>query len=186
MNLSDIQKFVVGKFLGETELKKLREDISSGTHHVDFTVRFSGSFSVGEDYSRPATTSIPWLESVALIRETTKCAFESLIEQVDRGQAITKEDLLAMMHSGPVSINVLVDCVKQAILRGESAVGSVSDSVEEVSQGIKEMKKDLVDRLPAQNCKGRVSVDVCANLVDNGYTQEEVSLAVNPKQVELV
>lgn len=180
MSLSAIQQFAVGKFFSETELKKVRENVPAGTHHVDFTVRFSGSVNVGEDYSRPATTSIPWLESVALIRETTKCAFESLIEQVDRGLPVTKEDLLAMMHTGPVSLDVLVDCVKTAILNGESAVGSINNTVEEVAQGIRDMKKNLVDRLPVQSCKGRVSLDVNAEVVQEGYTAKEVSSILNP------
>lgn len=166
MQLSSIQKFVLSKVFNSAELKKVRKDLQVGNHHVDFTVRVVGDVTVGEDYERSATTSIPWLESVALLRETTKCAFQSLIDQIDSGKAITKDDLVSMKNTSPVSLSVLVSCIENAILNGKSAIGKVEESYLEVKDGIEEMKKNLIHKLPLQSCDGKVTVSASAGTFD--------------------
>ena len=151
--MNDIQMLALSK------VKFDRDAIPSGDYSVDFTVRVKGTVKVGDDYERDATTSIPWLESVALWQETASAAFDSLIARMDRGETITRKDLVAMRSTGPMATGVLVDCIRTALVAGESAVGSVADRVTEVKQGIDSVKRELVKQLPKQACKGASKVD---------------------------
>jgi hypothetical protein len=152
--MNDIQMLALSK------VKFDRDSIPSGDHAVDFTVRCVGTVKVGDDYERDATTSIPWLESVALWQETASAAFDSLIARMDRGETITRADLVAMRSTGPLATGVLVDCIRTALVAGDSAVGSVADRVTEVKEGIENVNRELVKQLPKQSCKGASKV-VC-------------------------
>jgi len=152
--MNDIQMLALSK------VKFDRDMIPAGDHAVDFTVRVKGTVKVGDDYERDATTSIPWLESVALWQETASAAFDSLISRMDKGETITKADLVAMRKTGPLATKVLVDCIRTALVAGESAVGSIADRVTEVKQGVENVKRELVKELPKQSCKGATKV-VC-------------------------
>lgn len=146
--------------LALSKVKFDRDTVVAGDHAVDFTVHVKGTVSVSEDYERDATTSVPWLESVALWQETAMAAFDHLIERIDRGEQIGKGDLVAMKATGPIATQVLVDCIRRAMENGDSAVGSVSDRVTEVKNGIEAVKRELVKRLPKQVCKGAAKVSV--------------------------
>jgi len=150
--MNDIQMLALSK------VKFDRDMIPAGEHSVDFTVRVIGTVKVSEDYERDATTSIPWLESVALWQETATAAFDSLISRMDRGETITRKDLVAMRSTGPLATSVLVDCIRTALVAGDSAVGSVTDRVTEVKLGIEGVKRELVKQLPKQQCKGASKV----------------------------
>ena len=152
--MNDIQMLALSK------CKFDRDSIPAGDHPVDVTVRVTGTVKVGDDYDRDATTSIPWLESVALMQELSNGCWNSLIAKMDAGGTVTRDDLLAMQHTGPYSTRLLVDCIRTALVAGESAVGSVADRVTEVKNGIDKVKADLVKQLPRQNCKGATKV-VC-------------------------
>ncbi|NBT35841.1 MAG: hypothetical protein EBT03_09965 [Betaproteobacteria bacterium] len=169
--MNDIQKIALSK------VKFDRDAVPSGEHRVDFMVRVSGVVKVGEDYEKSATTSVPWLESVALWQETLRAAFDSMIEQVDRGQPITREELEAMKSTGPIATGILVDCIRQAMVAGESAVGKIEARVEEVKAGIEKVKADLVSELPLQTAKGHVKVSV---VLEELVTAREVAAAVAP------
>jgi hypothetical protein len=171
--MNDIQKIALSK------VKFDRENIPSGEHRVDFTVRVRGAVKVGEDYEKSATTSVPWLESVALWQETVRAAFDSLIAKMDSGE-LTREELVAMKNSGPVATSVLVDCIRQSMVAGESAVGKIEARVEEVKAGIERVKADLVSELPLQTAKGHVKVNVVVEEVEAGVSLKEVAAAVAP------
>lgn len=171
--MNDIQKIALSK------VKFDRDNVPSGEHRVDFTVRVRGTVKVGEDYEKSATTSVPWLESVALWQETVRGAFDSLISKMDSGE-LTREELVAMKNSGPVATAVLVDCIRQAMVAGESAVGKIEARVEEVKAGIERVKADLVSELPLQTAKGHVKVNVVLEDVESGVSLKEVAEAVAP------
>ena len=162
--MNDVQKIALSK------VKFDRDNVPSGEHCVDFTVRVRGTVKVGEDYEKSATTSVPWLESVALWQETLRGAFDSIISKMDSGER-TREELVAMKNSGPVATAVLVDCIRQAMIAGTSAVGTISARVEEV-------KADLVAELPLQTAKGHVKVNV--DLEEVGMTTREVAEVFAP------
>jgi hypothetical protein len=174
--MNDIQKIALSK------VKFDRDSVPSGEHRVDFTVRVCGLVKVGEDYEKSATTSVPWLESVALWQETLRAAFDSMIEQVDRGEKITREELEAMKSTGPIATGILVDCIRKAMVADESAVGTIADRIKEVKDGIERVKEELVSELPLQAAKGHVKVSVVVEEVESGVSVKEVAEAVSKSQ----
>lgn len=170
--LTDIQKIALAK----TEFD--RPSVPAGVHSVDFTVRVCGVVKVGNDYDRPATTSVPWLEATTLYREAFRVTVAELVSKVERGEAVTLADLAAITEVGPLSSKVLVDCFRKAMLMGESAVASVSDKVE-ITDAIERLKSEIVAPLPRQKVPGRVKVDVEVNEV--GTTAKEASVVLNPQ-----
>lgn len=175
--LTDIQKIALAK----TEFD--RSSIPSGTHQVDFTVRVRGTVKVGEDYDRPATTSVPWLEATTLYREAFRVTVAELVAKVENGETVTREDLVAITEVGPLSSTVLVDCFRKAMLMGDSAVDSVKDKVE-INEAINRLKEEIVAPLPRQNVPGRVKVTV--EVTEEGTTRKEIAADFNPSVREAV
>jgi hypothetical protein len=169
--LTEIQKIALAK----TEFD--RSGVPSGVHNVDFTVRIRGQVKVGNDYDRPATTSVPWLEATTLYREAFKVTVEELIRKVESGETVTREDLVAITEVGPLSSKVLVDCFRKAMTLGESAVSTVKDKVE-IDEAICRLKEEIVAPLPRQNVPGRVKVDV---EITEGTTTKEAAADFNPQ-----
>jgi hypothetical protein len=97
---------------------------------------------------------------------------------MDAGE-LTREEIVAMKNSGPVATAVLVDCIRQAMVAGESAVGKIEARVEEVKAGIERVKADLVSELPPQTAKGHVKVSVVLEDVESGVSVKEVAEAVS-------
>lgn len=174
--MNDLQKIVVRKAFSDSQID--RDGICPGVYPVDFTVRFSGNVDVKEDYMRDATVQIPWLEVTSTYREVFKGAISSLIEQVDNGTPVTREDLVSMLNSGACATKVLLDCICDCIQSGKSAVGSIADTVKEVSEGVKSLQEDLSGRMPQQTVKGRVQLNVRSEIV--GMTPTEVAAVFNP------
>jgi hypothetical protein len=161
--MNDFDKVVLSKVISDDDARRARPSVLPGEYPVDFTVRVHGVAKVGEDYDRPATTSVPWLEATAMWQEVGLAAFDDLIARFDRGE-VTRDDLTAMKRTGFLATEVLVDCIRKALLAKSSAVGTVSARVEEVSEGIERVKSELVAPLPRQHVPGRVKLDV---LVDD-------------------
>ena len=186
--MNDIQTTVLAKVVGDKEAKAARGGVLPGEYPVDFTVRVHGTVKVGEDYERPATTSIPWLEVTTLYREVFRRAIDELVAKIDGGSAVTRGDLTSMATAGVLTTDVLVDCIKTALDSGASAVGTIEDRVKEVEAGVEALKKDLVGRTPPQRVPGRVSLSVATDVVavPQGMTAEEVASAVNPQAVPQV
>jgi len=178
--MNSIETTVLAKVVGEKEAKAARSQVLPGSYPVDFTVRVHGSMKVGEDYDRPATTSIPWLEVTTLYREVFRRAIDELVSKIDEGSSVTREDLTSMATAGVLTTDVLVDCIKTALDNGSSAVGTIEDRVKEVEMGVERLKKDLVAKAPKQNVPGRVSLSVETDLVGvpQGITAEAVADAV--------
>lgn len=164
--MNDIQTTVLAKVVGEKEAKAARKGVAPGQHPVDFTVRVHGSMKVGEDYERAATTSIPWLEVTTLYREVFRGAIDELVAKIDSGVPVARADLTGMATAGVLTTDVLVDCIRNAIQNGSSAVGTIQDKVQEVEKGVEKLKKDIVAKTPAQKVPGKVSLDVEVDLVD--------------------
>ena len=184
--MNDFEKVVLSKVISDEEVRRARPSVLPGEYPVDFTVRVKGVAKVGEDYDRPATTSIPWLEAVALWQEVGLAAFDDLIGRFDNGQ-VTRDDLSAMRRTGFLATEVLVDCIRKALVAKQSAVGTVSSRVEEVAEGIERVKSELVAPLPRQNVPGRVKLEVVADVVtpDIVVSAKEVASAVSRTEVAL-
>ena len=184
--MNDVQTTVLSKMVGEKEGKAARAAVGPGQYPVDFTVRFHGSMKVGEDYERPATTSIPWLEVTTLYREVFRKAIDSLVAQIDAGGSVSRDDLTSMATAGVLTTDVLVDCIRTALSNGSSAVGTVQDRVREVEAGIEALKKDIVAKSPPQKVPGRVNLSVEAELVGvpQGVTADQIAEALVPRIVQ--
>lgn len=181
--MNDIQTTVVAKVVGEKEAKAARSGVLPGTYPVDFTVRFVGTAKVGEDYERAATTSIPWLEVTTLYREVFRRAIDDLVAKIDSGEGVTRGDLTSMATAGVLTTDVLVDCIRTALVNGVSAVGTVEERVKEVEAGVEALKKDIVSKAPAQKVPGKVTLNVESQVVGvpQGMTAAEIGEAVNPQ-----
>lgn len=183
--MNDIQTTVVAKVIGEKEGKAARAAVAPGQYPVDFSVRFHGTMKVGEDYERPATTSIPWLEVTTLYREVFRRAIDSLVAQIDAGGSVSRGDLTSMATAGVLTTDVLVDCIRTALENAASAVGTVKERVKEVEAGIEALKKDLVAQAPPQKVPGRVSLSVETEIlgIPQGLTADQIVEALNPQAV---
>lgn len=168
--LSEIQKLAISK------IKTDREAVQPGTYPVDFTVRVNGTVTVGEDYERAATGNIPWLEASALWAEVSREAFNSLIGKVQAGGTVTVDDLEAMRDSRVLATNILTDCIRKAMLDGESAVGKIAAKVEGMTDAVNEIKRKVVAMLPPQEAKGVVKASVTVEPV---ATPAQIAAAVN-------
>lgn len=179
--MNDIQTTVLARVVGEKDAKAARAGVAPGSHPVDFTVRVHGSMKVGEDYERAATTSIPWLEVTTLYREVFRAAIDELVGKIDEGHAVTRSDLTSMATAGVLTTGVLVDCIRSALEKGSSAVGTIEERVKEVEAGVEKLKKDLVAKTPAQKVPGKVSLDVAVDLVEGlaaPQVAEEVAVGI--------
>lgn len=169
--LSEIQKLAISK------VKADREAILPGTYPVDFTVHVKGTVSVGEDYARAATGSIPWLEASALWAEVSREAFNTLIGKVTAGGTVSVEDLEAMRDTRVLATDILTDCIKRAMLDGESAVGKITEKVEGMTSAVAAIKREVVSKLPPQEAKGVVKADV---RVEPVASVAEIAASVQP------
>jgi hypothetical protein len=186
--MNSIETTVLSKLVGEKEAKAARSSIVPGQYPVDFTVRLHGTLKVGEDYERPATTSIPWLEVTTLYREVFRRAIDELVAKIDSGEGVSRSDLTSMASAGVLTTDVLVDCIRTALENGSSAVGTVEDRVKEVEAGVEALKKDLVSKTPPQKVPGRVSLSVETDVVGvpQGLTAEQIAAALAPQAPQVV
>jgi hypothetical protein len=143
---------------------------------VDFTVRVQGSVRVGEDYSRDATTSIPWIEVTTMLREGFSVTDQQMIAKMDRGEAVTRQDLVEVMENGPLALEYAINLVRKALERDESGVGKVREKVE-LEEAAKRLLSETCKRLPPQECQGKVTMEVNVSPVTVG-TPAEVAAAV--------
>lgn len=175
--MNDIQTVVVSKMIGDKESKAARSSVLPGQYPVDFTVRFHGSAKVGEDYERAPTTAIPWLEVTTLYREVFRGAIDSLVAKIDRGETVSRDDLVSTVVAGVLTTDVLVGCIRTALQNGASAVGKIEDQVKEVEAGIEALKKDLVSKMPPQRVPGKVTLNVETEVVGvpQGMTATQIA-----------
>lgn len=169
--MNDLQKLALSK------VKFNRDLVLPGTHSVDFTVHVKGAVTVGEDYERAATGSIPWLEASALWAEVSREAFNSLIGKVKAGEQVTVKDLETMRDSRVLATSILTECIRKAMLDGESAVGKIAEQVEGMEEAVAEIKRQVVALLPMQEAKGIVKSNVVLEVVG---TPSDISETVKP------
>lgn len=180
--MSDIQTVVLAKIVSDKDSKAARAGVSHGVHPVDFTVRFHGSMKVGEDYDRPATTSIPWVEVTSLIREAYKVSLESILAKVDRGEKVAREDIVDIMESGPAAGDFAVKVMREALENKVKATGKVKDAVE-LKRAVDDLLDDFSAKIPRQIVPGPVKLSVEAEVVGvpQGMTAAEIGEALNPR-----
>jgi hypothetical protein len=176
--MNDIQKLAISRLISETEDKKIRAEVPSGEHPVDFVVHFRGVVKVGEDYQKLATTSIPTLESLALTREVAVQGINELIARVDRGEVITRSDLEVIKTAGFLADDILVDCIQKAVDAKSGSSGSVIKLIPEIQAAVERVRDATSRRLGPQNAKGHVTTNIRAEEI--GLSKSEVSAVILP------
>lgn len=180
--MDSIQTTVVSKIVSDKEAKAARSEITPGIYPVDFTIRYHGGMKVGQDYDRPATTSIPWLEVTSLIREAYRVVLEALLAKLDGGGTVSRGDIVDIMESGPLASDFAVKVIRQALEDKVKATGKLKDVVE-LEAAVDALLADFSAQLPRQKVPGRVSLDVKADVVGvpQGMTAAEIASALNPQ-----
>jgi hypothetical protein len=117
-------------------LSKIKDDgardrVQPGTYRINACVTITGEMTVGDDYTRSATTSLPHTEILAL-------ALHLAGVQQDR------------------AINIIRDAVSQCLANNDSAVGCIRASIPTIETEIARIKNEIVAHLPKQTCKGSV------------------------------
>lgn len=108
-----------------------RERVEPGTYRINACVTISGEMTVGADYTRAPTTSLPHIEILALALHLAGC-------QQDR------------------AISIIRDAVSQCLSNNDSAVGCIRASIPTIETEIARIKSEIVAQLPKQECKGSV------------------------------
>jgi hypothetical protein len=117
-------------------LSKIKDDgardrVAPGTYRINACVTITGELTVGDDYTRSATTSLPHTEILAL-------ALHLAGVQQDR------------------AISIIRDAVSQCLANSDSAVGCIRSSIPTIETEIARIKNEIVAHLPKQVCKGSV------------------------------
>jgi hypothetical protein len=117
-------------------LSKIKDDgardrVEPGTYRINACVTITGEMTVGADYTRPATTSLPHIEILAL-------ALHLAGVQQDR------------------AISIIREAVSGCLANNDSAVGCIRSSIPTIETEIARIKNEIVAQLPKQNCKGSV------------------------------
>lgn len=183
--LTNVELLALSRVLKESEEKKARSLVTSGSYSVDFEVRVTGVMNVEDDYEKRPTVSVPWTEAYALLREVAVQAVNEMIARVDRGEVITRKDLEVIKTAGFLSEDIMVETMKQAFdlknaPRGE---GSIMERIPEVEQAAERVKELIAGRLGLTPSKGRVKADLTLGPVASGVapegtaTQPEIAVA---------
>lgn len=109
----------------------VRDRVNPGEYHIDTTVRIRGTLKVQDDYERQTIMSLPHTEVLAL-------ALHLAGVQQDR------------------AIKCIRDAVKECLSQGESAVGCVREQIPTIESEIVRIKREIVEQLPKQSCRGNV------------------------------
>jgi hypothetical protein len=160
--LTNVELLALSRVLKESEEKRARSLVTSGSYSVDFKVHVVGVMNVEDDYEKRPTVSVPWTEAYALLREVAIQAVNEMIARVDRGEVITHQDLEAIKVAGFLSEQIMVETMKQAFdlknaPRGE---GSIMERIPEVEQAAERVKELIAGRLGLTPSKGRVKADL--------------------------
>lgn len=112
-----------------------RAAVASGKYEVDAVVRLTGTLNVGNDYDTVPTVSLPVKEILALF--VARAGF-------------TRER----------SMQLLVECVSEAIAEDGHGAGEVAARVAEVDEYLGAIKAEVLSKLPRQPRKGAVKAKI--------------------------
>lgn len=126
---------IVAKFVATC-----KGELQAGSYHVDqtLTIRVKGTVNKGDDYTRPATVSIPFKIVLALFTEKVKGIVQE--HQKDKVFALLVESMVDCMDDSAEKQAAL----KALLVDVESAEGEVENK--------------LIGKLPPQQVSGRTTV----------------------------
>lgn len=127
-------------------------DLPPGRHYLDETliVRVRGSVEKAQDQHVTPTVSVPLVTTLALFWE--KCG-------VDRDQAL----------------KLLREAITEAMEMGEKEDGRIKQQIDDVSEAIKAVRKELLERLPKMPRSGRTITQDLEVTVEPLSTVEHVA-----------
>jgi hypothetical protein len=141
MNLntaSPLTVLALGKLLSRQAIKAARDEVESGTHPVDVTLRVTGDLEIAEDGKRKPTVKVLTKATVALLLRRMGC---------------TREDALALLESVFSDALNLDEDAREKLL----AETGVDDA-------LKSFDKKVLSNLPKLTCKGRVKANLEAEV----------------------
>ena len=108
-------------------------ELDPGFHHFDevLTVRVSGTVEKKDDQYVAPTTSLPTILTIALLLQKSGA-------------------------TGPHALNLLKECITEAMTTGSSKDKEIAARVKEVEKAVETVKRDLIAKLPKQKRSGRV------------------------------
>ena len=108
-------------------------NLDPGFHHFDevMTVRVSGMVEKKDDQYVAPTTSLPTILTIALLLQKSGA-------------------------TGPHALNLLKECITEAMTSGTSKDKEIAARVKEVEKAVETVKRDLIAKLPKQKRAGRV------------------------------
>ena len=95
------------------------------------TVRISGTVEKKPDQHVAPTTSLPTILTIALLLQKSGA-------------------------TGPHALNLLKDCISEAMANGKSKDKEIAAQVQEVEKVVETVKRELIAKLPKQKRSGRV------------------------------
>lgn len=119
-----------------------RAAVAAGKYDVDAVVRLTGTLSVGNDYDTVPTVSLPIKEVLALF--VARAGF-------------TRER----------SMQLLVECVHDAIAEDGHGAGEVAARVAEVDEYLADIKAEVLAKLPRQPRKGAVKAKLSVEVLES-------------------
>lgn len=108
-----------------------RNELEAGTYDVDTTIHVKGTLTVGEDYEKLATVSIPIIPTLAAV--AALCGV-----------------------TGPNAVNIITKAVGEAIRNGESGEDGIFAHKDEIADAVEKVKVSLARNLPKTTSKGQV------------------------------
>jgi hypothetical protein len=107
--------------------------LEPGVHEFEetVTVRVSGTVEKKADQYVAATTSLPTILTIALLLQKSGV-------------------------TGPHALNLLKQCISEAMANGKSKDKEIAAQVKEVEKVVETVKRDLIAKLPKQKRSGRV------------------------------
>jgi hypothetical protein len=126
-----------------------RAEVAPGIYNIDQNYHLKGQMIVSEDYERAATQNIPHLEVLALTLYRA---------------GVTRDK----------TIELIGDSVRDVLEDKDSAVGCIKELFPEIVGMIDRIKRDIVGKLPKQQCKGAVKVSLVLDevVVDGGVAAD--------------
>ena len=108
-------------------------DLEPGIHDFEetVTVRISGTVEKKPDQYVAGTTSLTTILTIALLLQKSGV-------------------------TGPHALNLLKDCISEAMANGKSKDKEIAAQVKEVEKVVETIKRDLIAKLPKQKRSGRV------------------------------
>lgn len=117
--LTDAEKIAISTVIGSKDVKEAKNNISDGEHEIDCFVRIFGKLTKKVS-DKAATTSIPWLKSLAIALHKSGVQRENILfaieEAVKTSMVMGQEEIAEMIGMNYEDIDNLVSRIKKEIV----------------------------------------------------------------------